>query len=526
MEDWGPFEEEERAFIRASSWVNPNPTNVVEWEDEDGCIRESLLYPLEGEENDIIAISRVHPASTNINIKKESSPSSPSSPSPASCSKDSGDIMDTDSDNDSELSSVPSDLSLTPPPMMDFGSGPNQLQYKIRPAVQTDSEVYRRGQHLINLGAITPQNFPGTFQKGLGSFEQQTEGLIHDWNLTQGDVKVFRSRVKSEIMDRDKGWKGVYPSICEHPEEIEQFQVISVADDGVMKILDPDGVLQAYRFKVPTPVTDALQAASEQLPAKGKRSSGKYGNKPAFSKELPTDGAAGWDWIESTELATEFINHLLQMEVPEEFVKGNSKELRQELKAYHKHMMETDNTYKKKIGKLFTGSEERDFVPPFGAFHGVCINRGVEADDSQTHLDWLDDPNNPNIVIPFGSKFEDGRLVLWQLKVVIEVPLGWGILFPGALIAHRLTPVKGVRNSVDYFLHKSLYDWLAKRINTNPHLGKERKEKAKDPNRKKSLRAKKNQKTRAEHRKGQKGVLKEKRGRQARVMKAGKKCNN
>lgn len=44
---------------------------------------------------------------------------------------------------------------------------------------------------------------------------------------------------------------------------------------------------------------------------------------------------------------------------------------------------------------------KRSVPAKFGAFHGVCINRGMSGSDSRIHLDWLDDKDHHNLVIPF-----------------------------------------------------------------------------------------------------------------------------
>jgi hypothetical protein len=84
-------------------------------------------------------------------------------------------------------------------------------------------------------------------------------------------------------------------------------------------------------------------------------------------------------------------------------------------------------------------------------------------------------------VIPFstGSAWEGGDLILWPLKMRIEIQEGEGFLFLGSLIAHQAGEVtKGVRNSLDLFVHKSNFDclgrWMDREMGGERGKGKEK----------------------------------------------------
>jgi hypothetical protein len=99
------------------------------------------------------------------------------------------------------------------------------------------------------------------------------------------------------------------------------------------------------------------------------------------------------------------------------------------------------------------------------AYHGVCLNRGVEGlIGSATHCDVKKDSSIFNAVIPCGD-FKGEELVLWGLKIIVELCPGDVFLFYGSLIAHNITGIKGDRNSVNLFRHYCTYKW-ATRVKT------------------------------------------------------------
>jgi len=66
-------------------------------------------------------------------------------------------------------------------------------------------------------------------------------------------------------------------------------------------------------------------------------------------------------------------------------------------------------------------------------------------------------------VIPYGE-WSGGYLILWPLKLRVQISEGQGFFFLGRLIAHSVTEVVGMRNSVDAFIHKSNFDCLSRKM--------------------------------------------------------------
>ncbi|PWW79103.1 hypothetical protein C7212DRAFT_360620 [Tuber magnatum] len=101
--------------------------------------------------------------------------------------------------------------------------------------------------------------------------------------------------------------------------------------------------------------------------------------------------------------------------------------------------------------------------PLGGTWHGVCLNQGLDADESRAHQDWMNDEQLFNCVAPFWDGFQGGELVLWQMGMRIGLEIGDGFFFYGSLVAHEVMKVTaGVRNSIDLFTRASNFKLLEK----------------------------------------------------------------
>ena len=98
--------------------------------------------------------------------------------------------------------------------------------------------------------------------------------------------------------------------------------------------------------------------------------------------------------------------------------------------------------------------------PLCGSWLGCAINEGQDdVVGGKTHRDVNDDPGGFNAVVPFGL-FEGADILLWPLEARVEFRRGDVLFFFGSLIAHNTIGVTaGVRNSLDLFSHKSIFDW-------------------------------------------------------------------
>lgn len=105
-----------------------------------------------------------------------------------------------------------------------------------------------------------------------------------------------------------------------------------------------------------------------------------------------------------------------------------------------------------------------------GAWSGVAVNCGHRAGTSSfIHYDWQDYSASYNCVVPtfhdLTTTYTTANLVLWPLKVVMELKPGDTLFFFGYLIAHEVTPVSAsLMNSLDLITHKSCLDWKKRQV--------------------------------------------------------------
>ena len=98
-----------------------------------------------------------------------------------------------------------------------------------------------------------------------------------------------------------------------------------------------------------------------------------------------------------------------------------------------------------------------------GAFMGCAINIGSEGTPVQTepHRDVKERAFGVSCLCPFGE-FEGGALILWELKLIIELAPGDLFFFPDSLIHHSNEEVKGVRHSIVAFTQQSVFAYWRK----------------------------------------------------------------
>ena len=88
----------------------------------------------------------------------------------------------------------------------------------------------------------------------------------------------------------------------------------------------------------------------------------------------------------------------------------------------------------------------------------VAINEVVTGSTS-TYLNFGD--SGFNYIVPWGE-YKGGGLVLWQLKIVVELEPGDAFFFIGSLIAHNVGKIEGVQNSINLFCHTNILSWKDK----------------------------------------------------------------
>lgn len=112
-----------------------------------------------------------------------------------------------------------------------------------------------------------------------------------------------------------------------------------------------------------------------------------------------------------------------------------------------------------------------------GAHLAVALNMGQTSTTvSRAHQDWSDATTGFNCVCPFGD-YKGGDLILWPLKIVLELRPGDCAVFAGARILHSIEPIThGLRNSIDLFSHQGVLDWARARRVGAANMAKRRRE--------------------------------------------------
>ena len=99
-----------------------------------------------------------------------------------------------------------------------------------------------------------------------------------------------------------------------------------------------------------------------------------------------------------------------------------------------------------------------------GAWHGVGLNEGIIS-ATCCHQNWIDDKWLFNCVAPFGDRFRDGDLVLWQMRIGIVLEIGDWFFFYRSMVAYKVMEVtEAIRNLIDLFTHASNFALLAKHV--------------------------------------------------------------
>jgi hypothetical protein len=94
-----------------------------------------------------------------------------------------------------------------------------------------------------------------------------------------------------------------------------------------------------------------------------------------------------------------------------------------------------------------------------GAWAACVVNNGgVDADEGKFHRDVRESPYGFSCALACGD-FEQGHLVLYELRKVLEMKPCDIILFPDSLITHKNTKVKGRRKSVVAFTQANMFEY-------------------------------------------------------------------
>jgi len=322
----------------------------------------------------------------------------------------------------------------------------------------------KRVAHLIAIKAFTRQSLPVPIPRK-APWQSVVKALLEKWESERtGYLTVPSPILFEDLLDRSRQSRGIFPLIAEQRAAVKSFTYYP-SSLGTLQIRDAKGVILGYRFKIPSHLLATLSTSSQILDSHGTGTSGggggdrlarglyesrhysvwaDYGRKYVESRELLRDGEKGREWLRGNRELFDYCSNQLRFLCPEQYVRMTGR--------VAKDMAKTRS------------ADRRKLRPLGGAWHGVCLNQGMDSESgSRCHQDWLDDKRLFNCVVPFGGGFQDGELVLWQMKMRIELDIGDGFFFYGSMVAHEVAEVTaGVRNSIDLFTHASNYQLLAK----------------------------------------------------------------
>jgi hypothetical protein len=303
---------------------------------------------------------------------------------------------------------------------------------------------------LIQTGAFDDITAPA----GQGQ-THQIKNMLRRWEQKSKNCEVTISQTPYSVLVKTFGRKEHFEP---DPNLLASFKRIPSSAIH-HAVVDVQGNLLAYRYRLPENKMDlinTLTASAAALP----KVSAHTGPRGSFSVH---HYACCADYSKTIFMNSEYKKELPQSE---EFLRTNQKLfdwLSDDLRFIAPHM------YKK-----FTSVEALlpdDCRPCAGAWFGVAINQGQnDVVGTRTHQDWQDLRYGFNCVLPFGD-YDGGDLILWQCGVQFELRPCDVLLFFGACIAHNTTGVtQGVRNSLDLFNHKSVWDWKKRKV-TGTMLG-------------------------------------------------------
>jgi hypothetical protein len=291
---------------------------------------------------------------------------------------------------------------------------------------------------LIECGAMKDKNWP------TGEVRHRTRQYLKLWRKMQKDMVYTKSTITYVELKGDR--KGDQKDVLEAAKQgdINTFTVIKSYENH-HAIIDERGEILGYRYRIKPDLLEKLAETTGDLPHKGVNA-GIRGNYPTrhyavwrdyakvpyvtseYRKELP----ASKEWCEKNGKLFDYLSEGLRMISPMTYVRYGG--ARPYLEARH------------------------NLEPLCGIWFGVAINEGITG-STGTHLDFGD--AGYNCVVPWGE-YNGGGLVLWPLKIVMELEPGDAFFFMGSLIAHNVAEVEGVRNSIDLFCHLNVLSWKDK----------------------------------------------------------------
>ncbi len=288
------------------------------------------------------------------------------------------------------------------------------------------------------------------------TFAFQVNDRVLNWQEMIKDRRVIKCSKSYNSLLSQSTWKTL-PDITEDHNAPNSFAYYP-SDHGFLEIKDENGKLLGFRFPLKRENLEILKDCDEMvdgLPTNtGKHKRGTFNLRhwgvwadysPDFmmSNDMQRDLEVARVWLSQNQDLFAEASDVLRMVDPEQYV-----HMRNEFRKFMEKEAAPDGLPLEQVA---------------GVWHTVALNRKQVGNASTTHQDWKDGQQTYNCVIPYGE-WSGGDLILWPLKLRVQISEGEGFLFLGRVIAHSVSEVVGMRNSVDAFLHKSNFDCLRRKM--------------------------------------------------------------
>lgn len=232
-----------------------------------------------------------------------------------------------------------------------------------------------------------------------------------------------------------------------------ELPVIDPGDKQIIRIVDQDGVVLAYRMPVPDRFIQMLEATTPLLDAHA----GRVMRHERGETELRHYTC--WS-LQSDGRQNPYMNMDYQRHQPESVSWANANmPLFGWLSGEVLRNVNPD--------MYATWEDAWQYLPETcepvcGSWLGCAVSRHQKG-SGVTHLDVSDTPYGLNAIVPYGE-FQSSNLALFELGLRMPMPKGYGLLFTGRLLTHQAVDIIGPdRCFVDMFSHRAVLEWCQRR---------------------------------------------------------------
>ncbi len=240
-----------------------------------------------------------------------------------------------------------------------------------------------------------------------------------------------------------------------HQDAITQDQsdfTVIPSSENRYRVEDKRGNLLLYRLRIPEPMTKQLNKTEHLIPMGGKHlhkqggtinrqwalwAGSEHPNELQMSAQYLLDNKEGKadQWLEENGALFDYLSKVVVRNL-------------------------NPQMYSKLMG-VRTLSDE-GLKPLCDAWAGCTINQD-QIEDGTPYMDWKNYPFGVNVEAAWGP-FTTSKLVLWQLRLSVELKPGDAVLFLGRLFSHNWGDIDDKRSSVDCFTHQDVIRLYEERL--------------------------------------------------------------